>query len=310
MSKKITFLICLYCLCPGLFNVSATHTITIDRNMYRAKDIIVKQQIEYIDPGLSGANILWDFSKTSTINDKYTLSYHANDTSKSNRISSFEHGTHYIYTIEKDTLWLLEYNNRNVFMNYQKPEMIMRFPLNYGDTLSSSFSGKGKYCQTIDLFAEGIISIFADAFGKIITSENDTIHNILRVNRKKEYLNVGTDSNRIVLQSHQWYRRGERYPVYETIKSTTYSGDSLTIDFSASFFFSEICRENLPFDPENQVIEQETSVPEILNCEIHPNPVRTQLKIKYELSQKASVSYVISDMKGKIWLLNSTCKCN
>ena len=41
----------------------------------RANDTIVKQCVEYRDPGRSGANVLWDFSELELLDDAYTISY-------------------------------------------------------------------------------------------------------------------------------------------------------------------------------------------------------------------------------------------
>lgn len=35
--------------------------LTSSLNMFRAGDVISKQQVEYKDPGRSGQNVLWDF---------------------------------------------------------------------------------------------------------------------------------------------------------------------------------------------------------------------------------------------------------
>ena len=40
-------------LCMGI-NRQTTHTITADRKIYRPGDLIVKQQVEFKDPGHSG----------------------------------------------------------------------------------------------------------------------------------------------------------------------------------------------------------------------------------------------------------------
>lgn len=39
----------------------------------RANDTIVKQCVEYRDPGRSGPNVLWNFSELELLNDAYTL---------------------------------------------------------------------------------------------------------------------------------------------------------------------------------------------------------------------------------------------
>ena len=55
------------------FSLSAQ--LNTSHNQYRAGDVLVKQQVEYVNPGQSGTNKLWDFSKLKSVNDEYTLTY-------------------------------------------------------------------------------------------------------------------------------------------------------------------------------------------------------------------------------------------
>ena len=45
--------------------------LTTTCNAYRAADKIVKQQIDFKDPGSSGKNLNWDFSIVQPINEEY-----------------------------------------------------------------------------------------------------------------------------------------------------------------------------------------------------------------------------------------------
>lgn len=49
--------------------------ITLQYNGIRPGDEIIKQQVDYKDPGRDGENVIWDFSKLKSINDQYTLTY-------------------------------------------------------------------------------------------------------------------------------------------------------------------------------------------------------------------------------------------
>lgn len=55
--------------------VSLYGQLNKEHNHLRAGDVLIKQQIEYVDPGSSGGNKVWNFSKLKTINDEYTLTY-------------------------------------------------------------------------------------------------------------------------------------------------------------------------------------------------------------------------------------------
>jgi hypothetical protein len=276
-------------------------TLNYGRNSYRAGDIIIKQQVDFKDPGASGRDIQWDFSHVSTVNDKYQLVYYfpaANDTI---HLVGYEHNTQYHYTIYSDTLWLVSYKNPTTEMHYDKPEALLRFPFCYGDTMRTPFSGKGMYCQRIGLLSEGYTKITVDATGKLITPDNDTLK-VMRVYRQKEFTNIGSDSIRMRLESYQWFALGSRYPVFETVKSYTLRKDSVVKDFSTSFYFATINREQLPPDLANALSADAPNPDNLLiSCSTYPNPVSTDLLVNYELSVDAHVSFLLCDMGGRPW---------
>jgi len=61
------FLILLFSGIPCI--LGAQHNLQSHLNMFRANDLIFKQQVEYKDPGRSGANVLWDFSQLDVVNE-------------------------------------------------------------------------------------------------------------------------------------------------------------------------------------------------------------------------------------------------
>ncbi|MBF0576275.1 hypothetical protein IR022_09865, partial [Dysgonomonas sp. GY617] len=58
-------------LCP-LFTFGQ---INLQYNGLRSGDEIIKQQVDYKDPGRSGENVIWDFGKLKSVNDEYSLVY-------------------------------------------------------------------------------------------------------------------------------------------------------------------------------------------------------------------------------------------
>lgn len=44
-------------------------------NHFHPSNVLINQQVEFIDSGQSGENRLWDFSRAKIINDEYVLIY-------------------------------------------------------------------------------------------------------------------------------------------------------------------------------------------------------------------------------------------
>ncbi|MDR1707403.1 MAG: hypothetical protein LBR46_05300, partial [Prevotella sp.] len=65
----VTLIVSVLFILPGYGQLNTVH------NHFRPGDVLIKQQVEFADPGEAGANKLWDFSKVKTINDEYKLTY-------------------------------------------------------------------------------------------------------------------------------------------------------------------------------------------------------------------------------------------
>ncbi|NDW17921.1 T9SS C-terminal target domain-containing protein [Dysgonomonas sp. 216] len=186
--------------------LSLSAQITHKNNVIRIGDEIIKQQIEYKDPGRSGQNVVWDFSKLQTINESYILSYTKpwmlNDSTyllagdsivlnlqeKETVIVGIEHDTRYYYHIINDSLFLKGYENPKTKMINIRPEITKIFPEIYGKSYFKYYEGKGKYCDFLSLDVIGVQSQIVDASGMIILPNKDTLNNILRIKTNKKYI--------------------------------------------------------------------------------------------------------------------------
>jgi hypothetical protein len=307
-------------------------------NHFRPGDVLIKQQVEFIEPGSSGGNKVWDFSKLKTINDEYTLTYSLpplegdsvyilgdvrydkKKVADRELIVGTEH-TMYYYHLSGDSLLQTGHENPAVKLAYISPMILTQYPLNYGQSVSSAYKSEGLYSGTVDIRTQGTIVTSADAYGKIILPSGDTLSPILRVKTEQTIQNipdefsVNTDENDKgkQLETCRWYSKGYRYPVFETIRNINLS-DSTQI-FSTAFFFPPQDHLYLDTDPENQALLDElwketeekqatdptaktVTLEDIMTCKIYPNPVLSVMNIEYELKQDAKVSFELYSIEG------------
>ena len=196
------------------------HKLSTERNAYRAADQLVKQQVEYKDPGSSGKNLTWDFRFLQPINEEYALNYFIPDSTNMMRLCGQEHNTRYYFRQQKDSLQAVGYENSTTYMEYPTPELRMHFPFAYGDTLFSYFVGKGQYCHRLELAVKGYTRIEADAEGELLLPKSETVKKAMRVRTLRHYTETGKDSVEMTLDTYSWYAAGIRYPVFESIKTT------------------------------------------------------------------------------------------
>lgn len=272
-------------------------------NMPRSGDSLVKQQVDYIDPGMAGTNIIWDFRKVNPVNDYYIVSYRT-ATTDSCIIGGLEHGTNYSYLLNGDMLLHTGYENSTTIMKYSAAELKMRYPFRYGDLLNSEFSGHGEYCHSFPIHVSGKTIIEADATGTLRAPLGLTFKNVLRVKSLREYYQTALDSVRMILESYSWYAPGKRYPVFETVKTITQkSGKRETEHKLASFFYSppELASQL----SDTSCWKQSDSMYDINgpdgilnNIRIIPNPVLSNLTCEYDLTSDAIITIKLFDNNG------------
>ena len=274
------------------------------RNMPYAGDSIIKQQMEYVNPGAAGKQVTWNFSSTSPVNDAYDLYYKA-DPKDSIQVEGIEHNTIYRYRMQRDSLLHTGYENVTTYMQYTQPELQMKYPFRYGDTIRSHFKGVGEYCHRIPLKVEGNTLVTADAVGTLHTPLGEELNNVLRIKRVRDYTETGVDSVRMQVEIYSWYVWGNRYPVFETVKTTTQKAGNEEVEHRvASFFFptadqEAILTDTTRWEQEEASLAQGLTVDDILtSCKLMPNPVETVLYIDYELSHDAAISFSLHNVAG------------
>jgi len=181
------------------FTLSTMGQLTSRNNCIRSGDQIIKQQVQYKDPGRDGENVIWDFSNLTPINPEYKLRYlspelindsiyilgsdtiHKEKISKSNLIIGVEHSTMYYYQINNDTVWCIGHENPVTLMHHLHPIPILFFSLGYKQSINKKFKSEGIYSSKKDIQSYGNIRLENDAYGKMILPSGDTLNNVTRI---------------------------------------------------------------------------------------------------------------------------------
>ena len=266
------------------FSLFARHRLTGNHNMMRPGDEIVKQQVEYKDPGRSGENVLWDFGKLTSINDEYTVSYGLppfvtdslllmgkdsiplEEILIHNYVVAREHNTQYYYRYRNDSLVMLGHQNPTVLMHCYVPIFVTPFPIEYGQKHGGNYAAEGLYCERTPLYIHGNNEIVADAYGMMVLPDGDTIRNVLRTKsiqnitewtaERSDSLFRSTDEAeqdtlRMRVETYRWYVKGYRYPVFETVQTFNTVNGIKTQYFSTAFFYPPREHYYLADDPDN-----------------------------------------------------------
>ena len=316
---------------PGM--LPAQHVLKSELNGFRPNDVLYKQQVSYKDPGRTGENVLWDFSQLNVVNDEYELVY---STENDTIITGMEHLTHYHYTLQNDSLLLWGFDNQTTQLHDLQPELLLKFPVNYGDKSRSDFYAHGEYGNRLELEAMGTVETRADSYGMMILPSKDTLKNMLRTRTLKYIaednrpisdayyeklanpLHISPDSIRFrlqhdsvvfVVETFRWYERGYRYPVFETVRSWEQHLDSRrNHDFLATaFFYPPQEYYYLDDDEANLAVRADGISPDAdpwkgLTYNFYPNPVKTgPLNIEMYLPKSANVRTQLRNSMGMIY---------
>jgi hypothetical protein len=309
-------------------------------NGMRKDDILVKQQIEFKDPGRDGSNVVWEFSKLKFINDKYQVKYFKPLNSKKGiqNLESVEHNTRYKYLVNSDSLLYTGFENSSSKLDFANPLLLFKYPFRYKDSIQKTYNGFGKYMNTLYVEVSGETKTIADATGTLILPDEDTVRNVLRVRTEQHYIQktypleyspdicgifsdsasiISTDSIRLAESdtiyirtvSNKWYAPGYRYPLYETISSYSKSpGDSTEKDdIGTGFYYPGILHSYLDSDQANKnirdsILSKEKSKKDQIdfNYNYFPNPVRTNLNVEILLEDISDISFRIYDTEGNL----------
>lgn len=332
--KTYFFLMCTFLYAPVLV---AEEVLPGTLHTPRPGDEIIKQQVEYKDPGRSGENILWDFGKLQALDEEYILFYHNPASDGEDRIGmgrttlsveelsdaipivGTEHNTDYYYLLRNDSLLVTGHRNATVDIHYHTPVLSCTYPLGYGKETSGEYKGEGMYCGRIPMFLKGTIHTVADAYGMMVLPDGDTLRQVLRIKSSRNiraYVPAAEEEEADMLcmqmDTYLWYVKGYRYPIFETIRTFDPANGDATATFSTSFFYPPQQHYYLQTDPENLAVlfgeedNKEEEYPgwgpdpgEGFSCNFYPNPVKDMLTIEYYILEGGEVEFGLYDLSGR-----------
>lgn len=276
--------------------------INLSSNMPQAGDILTRQVLPYVYEGASGNNIIWDFSGVEPVEERAICYVQCGDS-----LLGFDEDGVCYYQADDDGFWQTGYENNLERMDYRQRLPQFRTPLAYGDLYTNTFEGEGRYCDTHYMRQSGSCQISADGLGMLVVSEEDTLKNVLRVRTvTTSALHISKDSiendfdnmKQIVREQYQWYVKGFRYPVFETVNSTSYHNlkPVATQRYSARYLpdmqlvLNDSINKKLRHEANGQ---EQTS---IFTYDIQN--VSNVVTINYSLSADANIRAIIADAMG------------
>lgn len=215
-------------------------------------DEYIQKQIDYVEPGNGGANVVWDFSnidKAKVWNDAYKVSYelppYDNDyyyqgydkyevgkVDPNTLITQRDHQVHtmYYFRLENNLLLATGHENPTVQLDYNPRMVSEMYPTVYNSNYKHDFKLTTLYSGKIPGEDHGYTEMLADGYGKIILPSGE-YENVLRIKYTRAYLGGESPYNYYI---YKWFVKGYRYPVLE-VHNIAYQNSQ---PFKCSFYLA------------------------------------------------------------------------
>lgn len=302
-------LIIFLCMCLWETSAVAQHVLLLESNSMRPGDSFALINIEKLRPGNEGVEQVWDFSDTGTTGDIQSVQVLSDSCGSLIRIGI---GQKNVFCWQGDALWKTYYEDDLKNIRFDEPILEMLFPLQYGDSLTASFAGTGKYCGDHNMKITGKRFIEADAEGIILSEEMDTLTNVLRVHTQT-VMSYTLDIDSLALdtamtgmefeEKYDWYIRGMRYPVYTSQRVTCYTGNTQVFSYCENY---KLMSDYLSFEDEaNDSIQAVDSLFATPKIQAEKEVIHYQVSVEngvvhvdYTLDEDANVTGVVANVMG------------
>lgn len=306
--------------------------LTAGGHLPRGGDRIERYCIDYVLPGDSGRNVLWDMSGLDVGEETLVSAYkYWSDSTFSEVVAG---RVQYNYTISGDTVLCNGFENRLTFTNDTVAAIESVYPLFYGKRVSKPFHRRGVYSDRIGLETTGMSEIHADAFGTLLLPDCDTLRNVLRTRLHSKsattisYRHPGDTAKRdstagsVLLNEniYRWYVAGYKYLVLETRRMEYYGlPDTVLLSVSKGGFLyypeeqaydvgeqdAEVVYDNRPCvtqagttgrDGTGGALQQKS----IGNIDVS-NDGNGTVSLGCTLMRDAEMEIIVSDLQGRVY---------
>ncbi len=262
------------------------------------------QETQFMEPGTSGANLIWDFSKLQSTETKPAGQISTVPVKALNGVGAYnlvlnEGGYEYFYNADEngfEEVGMIS-NDNEIVLVYTDPIRKMNYPFTYGSHIGDTYSAYSTFKETTRIDYSGEYTVDGDAFGTLILPDR-VLKNTLRIkvarNGMERYMCGSTE---VHSERYLWYAAGYRYPVL-TLSIVNYQigGQAPVTTRKATLNVNQHVETEViaGLDPTQKPDQSDVSVI------LYPNPFNEKLTYNYYLRKDMSVSIDLFDITGKI----------
>lgn len=297
MKKHTLVSVILFCFAASL---SAQIVIEKDKHALDLNNESEFANVEFIEPGEGGENIVWDYSNINFTGEYISGEKSNVDTKDANlfdytpniKVSEGEHT--FYYQINDNSFSMVGITNDTYTTNYTKPLKRMVYPFSYQDSFEGNFQADAKYNTNSHIDINGSYKIEADGYG-VIKLPNNQVINVLRVKQYSKSTQGATCYD-VEIESYKylWYSAESRYPIVSTSIQEQKISTGETKITKKTFINEKVLKQESASAP-NDINE---NIVDVYGYSVSPNPFVDLINVSYQLNNNADVSIGVYTILG------------
>jgi len=283
------------------FSAFSQNSLTYKNNALLPGDANTSSEIQYVTPGNSGTNQIWDFSRikyTGTDNSSRILS---TATTKLAGVSEYnillnEGGYEYYFNLTSEKFEEKGYTLKDLTVVYSDPLLKMKYPFAYGESFTDNWTATALFQNVTKIELSGDYTVTADATGDLILPDR-TISKVLRIKTEKNSIEVNVCNSTVAhFLRYLWYAPGYRYPVLvTTVSEFKTTGQEPKITKTAAVNLQQV----VVSDAITALPDPQPSINMDIVVNVYPNPFTEKLSYNYFLRKQMPVTINLYDITGK-----------
>ena len=211
------FVLCF--LLPIGLQIQAQNITSVQNRIYGGDSLMI-QQLDLKDFNLQGVDHTWNLKDVTQYKKKLKSRY----IEKKDSIIGIELLNHVVYHQSKEGVSIVSIKDGLVQIDYDEPELYLKYPMKQGDSIAGQFSGHGVYCEQIPMQRYGTYITKTDSIGKIVLPNGKEIRGVIRVHTERlinqNYGDKLVDRTELQEDVYRWFADGYRYPILEAFVNT------------------------------------------------------------------------------------------
>lgn len=165
----------------AVYQTISGQQIDQSNNRYRNCDVLEKNLVTVIGFDLNSKKGIWSLEDAELSEGTFNAKY----STETDTMRAVERGDRTYYSQDRGSVSIIGSENFMELMNYDMPETWLKFPMQLGDSISGYFNGTGPYCERLFMRRFGTYLTVADAVGKLVLPEGDTLRHVLRLHTER-----------------------------------------------------------------------------------------------------------------------------